>query len=79
LIDIVKPAIEHLRSYRSALDQGWSPDNVRPHAAEDQLEEIERDPAAFIAAQDDPDGREPPIKPSNGSVVPRLPGYHRWM
>ena len=78
-MDIVKPAIEHLRSYKAALIQGWSPDNIRPEAAEEQLGEIDRDPAAFIAAQDDPDGRQPPIKLPDGSVVPRLPGYHRWM
>ena len=28
-MDLVRPALEHLRSYRPALERGWSPDNIR--------------------------------------------------
>ena len=29
MIEIVKPALEHLPSYKAALERGWSPGDVR--------------------------------------------------
>jgi predicted acetyltransferase len=78
-MDLLTPTEAHLASYVAALERGWSPDNVRPEASRDQLEEIRRDPAKFIAGQTDPDGRGPPITLPDGGTVPRLPGYHKWM
>ncbi|TIW25228.1 MAG: GNAT family N-acetyltransferase, partial [Mesorhizobium sp.] len=47
MIEIVKPALEHLPSYKAALERGWSPDNVRLlEATREQLEAIEQDPVA---------------------------------
>jgi predicted acetyltransferase len=39
-MELVRPATEHLASYRDALGRGWSPDSLRPQAAADELEEI---------------------------------------
>jgi predicted acetyltransferase len=76
---LVRPAEEHLASYIRALEHHWSPDNLRPEAAAEQLEEIRRDPATFIAGQTDPEGKGPPIRTPDGGTVARLPGYHKWM
>lgn len=76
---LVTPALEHLPGYVHALRQGWSPDNLRPEAAVEQLRSIERDADAFLALQDDREAKGPPIVLPDGSSVPRLPGYHRWM
>ena len=80
MIEIVKPALEHLPSYKAALERGWSPDNVRLiEATREQLAAIEEDPVAFLASLDDPDAKGPPITLPDGSKVPRLPGFRRWI
>jgi predicted acetyltransferase len=78
-MELVWPAEEHLAGYAAALSRDWSPDNLRPEAAREELREIEDDPAAFLAGQIDRDASGPPIPLPDGSVVPRLPGYHLWM
>jgi predicted acetyltransferase len=79
-MQLVWPAPEHLPSYTAALERGWSPDNGRPaQAIREQLAEIAADPAAFLAAMDDSDGRLPSIVMPDGSVARRIPGYRKWM
>lgn len=78
-MELITPSAEHLPSYIRALRQGWSPSAVRPELAPEQMAEIERDPAAFLATQDDREGKAPPITLPDGSTVPRLPGVVRWM
>lgn len=78
-MQLVWPAEQYLRSYVSALEQGWSPDNIRPEAAREQLDFIARDPAAFLAQQIDRDARAGPILLPDGTTVARLPGYRKWM
>ena len=78
-MELVWPAAEHLPSYVRALERGWSPDNLRPTAAQDELERIRRDPATFLAEQIDREAKGPPIVAPDGSTVPRLPGIKRWM
>jgi predicted acetyltransferase len=58
---------------------GWSRDNLRPEAALEDLERIGRDPEQFLADQIDREAKGPPIVLPDGSKVPRLPGYHKWM
>jgi predicted acetyltransferase len=36
-------------------------------------------PAAFLARKVDRAGTAGPIKLPDGTIVPRLPGYHKWM
>ncbi|TIO07349.1 GNAT family N-acetyltransferase [Mesorhizobium sp.] len=80
MVEIVKPAREHLPSYKAALERGWSPDNVRLiEATREQLAAIERDPAAFLADLDDPEAKGGPITLPDGTQVPRLPGFRRWI
>ncbi|TGT68835.1 GNAT family N-acetyltransferase [bacterium M00.F.Ca.ET.159.01.1.1] len=80
MIEIVKPALEYLPSYKAALERGWSPDNVRLlEATREQLEAIEKDPVAFLASLDDPEAKGPPITLPDGTKVERLPGFRRWI
>ncbi|MEJ2118563.1 MAG: hypothetical protein P8Y36_12000 [Alphaproteobacteria bacterium] len=76
---LIKPTLEHLDSYIATLRGGWSPSSIRPEQALDELHEIERDPDAFLAKFDDPDAKGGPVTLPDGSQVPRLPGYSRWM
>ncbi len=79
-LQLVKPALEFLPEYKAALERGWSADNVREDAAaREELQKIATDPAAFVAALDDPQAKGGPIKLPDGSTVPRLPGFRRWM
>ena len=71
--------MQYLPSYVHALEQGWSPDNLRPDAWHEELEEIKRDPRRFLAQQVDRKAEGPPVHLPDGSTVPRLPGYHKWM
>ncbi|MBI1212013.1 MAG: GNAT family N-acetyltransferase [Alphaproteobacteria bacterium] len=79
-IELVKPAPQFLEGYIDALHQGWSPDNVRGRAAaEEHLTRIAQDANAFLASLDDPDAMGAPVKLPDGSLVPRLPGFVRWI
>ncbi len=80
MMRLVWPAQEHLASYVAALERGWSPDNVRGEvAAREELKRIAADSAAFLAGLVDREATGPPITLPDGSTVPRLPGYRRWM
>jgi predicted acetyltransferase len=79
-MDLVWPSLQYLPGYVDALKRGWSPDNVRGEAAaRDQLEEIARDAAGFVASLVDREAKGGPIVLADGSTVPRLPGYERWI
>jgi predicted acetyltransferase len=76
---LVKPSAEHLESYVAALKRGWSPDNLRDETRIEQLHRIASDPQAFLSSLDDREGKSGPIRLADGSFVPRLPGFKRWM
>ncbi len=79
-MQLVVPSLARLDAYADALKRGWSPDNIRlEKAAAEHLALIEKDAAAFIAHTDDREGLGDPITLPDGSQVPRLPGYVRWM
>jgi predicted acetyltransferase len=78
-MELVWPAAEHLPSYRSALERGWSPNTLRVEAGREELAWIDRDPAGFLAFLVDLEGAGPPVVLPDGTRVPRLPGYRRWM
>lgn len=79
-MQLVRPAAEHLASYRSALARGWSADNTRgPAAAEEELQRIRIDPEGFLAALEDRDASGPGIRLPDGSEARRIPGFRRWM
>lgn len=76
---LVTPAAEHLPSYVDALRRGWSPDNLRPEAAQEELASIEDDADLFLRLHTDRDADGPPIVLPDGTTVNRLPGFRRWM
>ena len=78
-MQLVWPGEEYLASYIDALKRGWSPDTMRPTAAEEQLARIAADRALFLAQQVDREGKGPLVVLPDGKMVPRLPGYHLWM
>lgn len=76
---LVEPTLDHVPSYARALESGWSPDNLRPQVAAEQLRAIRDDAPAFVASLTDPEARGAPIRMPDGSLQPRLPGYVLWM
>jgi len=79
LMKLVWPASAYLASYVAALERGWSPDNLRQAAATEELERIAENAQEFLASQVDRDGSSGPVILPDGTTVPRLPGYKRWM
>jgi predicted acetyltransferase len=79
-MQLVWPSPPHLDSYLAALERGWSPYNIRGKVtAREERTKIATDPAAFLAGLVDREAKGPPITLPDGSTVPRLPGYRRWM
>jgi predicted acetyltransferase len=79
-MQLVWPAQQYLQSYVAGLKRGWSPDSLRREAASrEELEQIAGDHAKFLRELIDPEGKGDPITLPDGSQVPRLPGYRRWM
>lgn len=78
-MELVWPAPQYLPGYVHALQQGWSPDNLRPEAAAEELARIAEDADRFVSEQVDRDAKRPAITLPDGSTVPRLPGYSLWM
>ena len=79
-MDLVWPSRQYLPSYVAALERGWSPDNVRGQlAAKEELEQIAADSDAFLTSQVDKEARGAPITLPDGTTVPRLHGYRRWL
>ena len=77
---LVWPTQEYLPSYVAALERGWSPDNVRGGvAAQEELTRIAANSDAFLASLVDKEGKGGPITLPDGTTVPRLPGYRRWL
>jgi predicted acetyltransferase len=79
-MNLIVPSLACLDGYADALNRGWSPDNVRLEAtAREHLERIAEDRVAFVASLDDSEAKGAPVTLPDGSTVPRLPGYLRWM
>lgn len=78
-MQLMRPAVKYLSGYCAALRRGWSPNTIDPAAGRVELEHIDTDLVAFLASQDDPEGSGEPITLPDGSIVPRLPGYRRWI
>jgi predicted acetyltransferase len=78
-VKLVWPSAEYLPGYIDALERGWSPDNTRAEAAAEALEKIAADPDAYLASLVDREAAGDPVELPDGSTVPRLPGYNRWM
>jgi predicted acetyltransferase len=80
MLGLIRPSLEVLPDYVAALERGWSPDNVRSDAAaREELERIKADPELFVAQLDDPEAKGGSVTLPDGSIVPRLPGFRRWL
>ena len=78
-LKLVVPSLDYLPAYIAALKTGWSVDNLRPEVAIEELAKIEKDAAEFLRSKNDRDASGGPITLPDGSVVPRIPGFNRWM
>ena len=78
-MQLVSPSSDALPSYAQALERGWSPNTLRAEAGQEELALIQADPAAFVASLVDREAKGEPVRMPDGSFVPRLPGYRRWM
>lgn len=77
---LVWPTREHLSGYVDALERGWSPTTEPdPEVVARQLARIRQDPDGFLASLVDREAHGGPIELPDGSLVPRLPGYARWI
>ncbi len=79
-VELLWPSRAYLPGYLDALNRGWSPDNVHGDRARlEELEKIAQDGDAFLASLVDREARGTPILLPDGTRVPRLPGYRRWL
>ncbi|MEP0960233.1 MAG: GNAT family N-acetyltransferase [Roseobacter sp.] len=78
-MELLKPSIDHIPAYLSALQRGWSPDNLRPEAAQEQISLIEKNAMSFVSNLDDPTAKAGPVTLPDGSKTPRLPSIRRWI
>lgn len=76
---LLTPSIDQIPAYVSALRRGWSPDNLRAEAAQEQIEAISKNAASFVSNLDDPTAKAGPVTLPDGSKVPRLPSIRRWI
>jgi predicted acetyltransferase len=79
-MQLVWPSELYLPGYVAALEQGWSPDTSRAAvAAAEELVKIEENRERFLAEQVMREPQGETIVLPDGSRVPRLPGYRRWL
>jgi len=79
-MDLMWPSLDQLPGYVAALEAGWSPDNERGReAAEEELARIELSPSRFIGSLVDLQAASGPVQLPDGLLVPRLPGFRKWM
>ncbi len=79
-MELLRPTLEMVPSYLAARERGFSFDiNTDPEAVAALTAQIRSDPQAFIDGVEDlhPEGRT--ITLHDGTEVPRLPQYTRWM
>jgi predicted acetyltransferase len=78
-LNLVWPEKQYLAGYVDALQKGWSPEELRPQAGLDELEQIATNPERFLCAQVDREATGSAIVLPDNSKVARLPGYKLWM
>lgn len=76
----MRPCRAFLPGYVAALESGWAPSNIAGERLRlAHLATIAEDADAFLAGLHDPDAKGPPIVLEDGTTVPRLPGWTRWI
>lgn len=76
---LLRPSIGYVPDYVSAQRRGWSPDNLRPDAAQEQIKNIESNAASFVSSINHPNAKARLVTLPDGSKVPRLPSILRWI
>jgi predicted acetyltransferase len=77
-MELVRPSRDHLDGFVDALQRGWSP-STENDVSRALLAEVEADADAFLAGLDDRDPQGRTVTLPDGTVVPRIPGFARWM
>ena len=79
-MELIRPTAENLGSYRAGLVRSLQEGAEKnPEYVEDQLKKIAEDPVKFITFQEDPEAQGGDVPLPDGSFVPRLPGFSRWL
>ena len=78
-MELVWPSSAFLPGYVAALERGWSADSTRPEAAKEELCKIAENAEAYLAEQVIREPHGDTVTLPDGSKVPRLPGYRRWL
>ncbi|CAN5513845.1 hypothetical protein BH10BAC6_BH10BAC6_11890 [soil metagenome] len=78
-MELVVPTLEHLPSYRDALERGWMPDNVNLDSGREHLARIKADGVGFVRSFVDREALGGPILLPDGSSAARLPSIRLWM
>lgn len=79
-ISLLRPSAAELPAYRDALARGWSPSSIREaEIAREHRRKIAADAAGFLAGLEDEEAKGDPVRLPDGSLVPRLPGFVRWI
>ena len=77
---LVRPSLRFLPGYVDALERGWSADSARAEtASKEELALIAADRDHFLSTQADREPQGETVTLPDGSKVPRLPGYRRWL
>jgi RimJ/RimL family protein N-acetyltransferase len=81
VLRLVSPSPEFVAGFRSALQRGWSPNNVADPAAAAAaaLKKLDDGSSDIYATADDPLALGPAVTLPDGSQHARLPGRIRWM
>jgi predicted acetyltransferase len=77
-VELVKPSVVELPSYREAVVRGWSPSEDREGDAR-IMSQLDADPDAFVSSLEDREARGAPIVLPDGNTVARLPSVERWL
>lgn len=77
-MDLIRPDAEHLPGFVDALQRGWSP-STEHDVSQEILAEIAEDAETFLQQADDLDPQGRTVTLPDGSEVPRIPGFARWM
>jgi predicted acetyltransferase len=79
-MQLVWPSQQYLPGYIAALERGWSSNTERAaDAIQEELQKISADPVRFVEQLIDREAKGADIILPDGSRVPRLPGYSRWI
>jgi predicted acetyltransferase len=79
-MELIRPTLDRLEDYRTSMLRSIEEESEGDRRfLEIQLAQIAEDPIAFIDSQDKLQGREGLYPLPDGTLVPRMAGFNRWM